>query len=205
VAVTNGYCTVAELRTQLGDGTSTLPLADLERAINATSRAIDRHTGRRFWQDPTAQTKVYRPDDAYMAWVHDISTTTGLIIRTDTTGDGSWATTWTSDQYQLEPLNADGESTAYAWWRITAVDTELFPVHVYRTTLQVTAKFGWSAVPDEVTEACLIRAAALFKRKEAIFGIAGENSFGTVRISRRMDPDVMDLLGPYIKLSVRAV
>lgn len=204
MAVTNGYCTVAELRTQLGDTASQLPLANLERAINTTSRAIDRHCGRRFWQDTNAQAKVYRPDDPYEAWVDDISTTTGLIVKTDTTGDGSWATTWDSDEYQLEPLNADTESTAYAWWRITAIDTEVFPIHSLRTTLQVTARFGWSAVPDGVTEACLIRAAAIFKRKEAVFGTVGLNGFGEVRITRR-DPDVMDLLHPYIKIKVGAV
>lgn len=204
MAVTNGYATVAELREHFGDTNTTLPLALLERALNATSRAIDRHCGRRFWQDPAVQAKVYRPPDSDVAWVDDISTTTGLIVKTDTTGDGTFATTWATTDYQLEPLNADTESTGYAWWRIAAVGDRLFPVHSLRTTLQVTAKFGWSAVPDDVTEACLLRAAAIFKRKEAVFGVAGFNGFGEVRITRR-DPDVMELLHPHIKMRVGAV
>lgn len=204
MAVTNGYATVAELREHFGDAGSALTTALLERAINATSRAIDRFTGRRLWMDGTAQAKVYRPRDSDVAWVDDIATTTGLVIKTDTAGDGTFATTWASTDYQLEPLNAETESVAYAWWRISAIDRYTFPVHALRTTLQVTAKFGWSAVPDEVNEACLLRAASIFKRKEAVFGVAGFGQFGDVRITRK-DPDVMDLLHPYIKLKVGAV
>lgn len=204
MAVTNGYATVANLREHFGDSGTLLTSALLERAINAASRAIDRHCGRRFWQDPTVQTKVYRPDDPYEADVDDISTTTGLIVKTDTAGDGTYATTWASTDYQLEPLNADTEGTGYAWWTLAAIDRYQFPVHARRTTLQVTAKFGWSAVPDEVVEACVLRAAALFKRKEAVFGVAGFNGFGEVRIGRN-DPDIVDLLHRFIKIRVGAV
>lgn len=206
MAVVNGYCTVAELREHYQDAGSELTTALLERAINATSRAIDRFCGRRFWRDPVdaLTTRVYRPDDPYVADVADISSTTGLVIATDTTGDGTYATTWAGDWYQLEPLNADIDGGAYAWWTVTAVGGELFPVHLQRATLRVTARHGWSAVPDPVTEACILRASALFKRKEAVFGIAGLNGFGEVRIGRR-DPDVMELLHPYVKIRVGAV
>lgn len=204
MAVVNGYATVAELREHFGDTGSLLTTALLERAINATSRAIDKHTGRRFWQDSTAQSKVYRVDDAYEADVDDISTSTGLIVATDSGGDGTYATTWAATDYQLEPLNADTDDVAYAWWRIVAVDRYQFPIHARRATLRVTAKFGWSEIPHEVNEACLIRAAAIFKRKEAIFGLAGVNGFGEVRIGRN-DPDVVDLLHRFIKIRVGAV
>lgn len=198
MTVTNGYATVAELRAHFGD-VSTLPVADLERAINATSRAIDRHTGRRFWQDTNAQAKVFRPADCETAWVDDISTTTGLIVATDEGGDGVFGTTWTASDYQLEPLNADTEATAYAWWQILAVGDYRYPVFSRRASLRVTARWGWSAVPDGVNAACLIRAAAIFKRKEAVFGTVGLNGFGEVRITRK-DPDVIDLLNPYVKV-----
>lgn len=206
MAVTNGYATVAELREHFGDSRELLPEAVLERAINAASRHIDRICGRRFWQDSTAQTRTYRPDDAYVAWVDDISTTTGLIVKTDTTGDYTWATTWTiNDDYHLEPRNAaQGDTAAYAYTKIVAIDDELFPVHALRDTLQVTAKFGWSDVPDDINQACLLRAASLAKRGEAPFGVAGFNQFGPVRINRE-DKDLRELLAPYIRMTVRAV
>lgn len=203
MAVVAGYCTVAQLREQFGDENDLLSTALLERAINATSRAIDDHTGRRFWQDAAAQSKVYRCDDGYEAEVDDISTTTGLIVATDTAGDGTYATTWAASDYQLEPLNRES-ALAHAWWRIVAVDRYTFPIHARRTTLRVTARFGWSEIPADVEQACLIRAASIFKRKEATFGVAGFGEFGVVRIGRK-DPDVMDLLHNFIKIGVGAV
>jgi hypothetical protein len=199
VVVTNGYTTVAELRAHFGDTGTTLPVADLERAINATSRAIDKHTGRRFWQDTDAQAKVFRPESCDAAWVDDISTTTGLIVATDDSNAGSYSVTWSASDYELEPLNADTDATAHAWWRLAAVGSRRFPTYNRRASLQVTARFGWSAIPDGVAQACLIRAAAIFKRREAVFGVAGFNGFGEVRITRK-DPDVIDLLYPFVKV-----
>lgn len=209
MSVANGYCTLAELRTHIGDSGSNLSTELLERAINATSRAIDKHCGRRFWLSAQVETRVYRPDDAYTAWVDDIGTSTGLVVKTDTTGDATWATTWASTDYQLEPLNvssvASGDTvTPYAWWQLTAIDRYTFPVHPRRTTLQVTAKFGWSSVPVEITSACLLKSASLFKRREAPFGVAGIGDFGPVRIGPK-DYEVRALLDTYIKIGVGAV
>jgi hypothetical protein len=208
MAITNGYATLAELREHIGDTATVSTTAVVERAITAASRAIDKHCGyprRRFWLDATATAKVYRPDDPREAWVHDIGSTTGLIIATDTTGDGSYATTWDSADYQLEPLDAAGADAAYAWWRIVAVDEKPFPIARYRPTLRVTARWGWSAVPDDVNQACLIKAAALYERRNSPDGIHSVDGFGAVRISRHGDPDVVDLLSPYQRMHVGAI
>jgi len=197
MTVTNGYCTNSELRIHLGDSGTTLNAALLDRAINAASRAIDQHCGRKFWQDSSVVVRAYRPDDPHEAWVDDISTTTGLVVQTDTAGDGTYATTWSASDYQLEPLIAVADSIP--WWRIIAVGAHTFPQATRRATLQVTAKFGWTAIPDGVNQACLIRAGSLFKRREAPFGVASFADFGAVRISRYGDPDVVDLLAPYVR------
>lgn len=202
MTVVAGYCTVQQLRDHFGDDSNLLSTGLLERAINATSRAIDRHTGRRFWQDAAAQAKVFRCDDAYEVDVDDIATTDGLIVATGT--DGTYTTTWSASDYQLEPLNAAAEGGAYAWWRLVAVGDRTFPVLARQTTLQITAKFGWSEVPADVEEACILRAAAIFKRKEATFGVAGFGEFGVVRIGRN-DVDVVSLLHPFVRMRVGAV
>ncbi len=205
MAVTNGYCTLAELRTHLGDTGAKLPTADLERAINSTSRAINNWTGRRFWQDPTVTTRTYRPKETSVAWVEDISTKTGLIIQSDTGGNYSYSETWTTDDYDLYPSDDDqNDPTAYAWWRVKAVGTRAFITSSRRKTLKVTARFGWSGVPEEVNQACLIKASSLFSRRDAVFGIAGYGEFGPVRITRR-DPDVIELLDDYVKIYMGAV
>lgn len=206
MALTNSYATVAQLREHMADPGSKLDAELLERALNATSRSIDKFCGRRFWQDAAVVAREYRPRDETVVFLDDISTETGLVVATDTTGDGSFTTTWLSTDYQLEPRNADvvaagSSGDAFAWWQITAIDNETFPVHDHRATLRVTAKFGWSAVPVEVEDACLMKAAKLFRRKDSPDGIRGFSEFGPVRISRFEDPDVADLLENYMRIS----
>lgn len=211
MAVVNGYTSVDEMREHFGDTNTVLDNEVIERAIEAASRNIDRICGRKFYLEAATSVRVYQPADPYIAWVHDIGTTTGLVVKTDTTFDFTWATTWTiNTDFLLEPLNAEvvGAGTTaqpYAWWRIVAIGTSYtFPIHELRPTLQVTARYGWSAVPDDVQEACILMAAALIHRKGSPNGVAGFSEFGPMRISRS-DPDVERLLYPYFKVRVGAV
>jgi hypothetical protein len=197
MTITNGYATDEELREQFDDGGSILPEALLHRAINATSRAIDDYCDRRFWQDQTVVARTYRPEHPTMAWVDDISTSTGLVVKVDSGMDGTFATTWTlNSEFVLRPGNAAADGRP--WFQVVAVDGNTFYCSA-RDTLQVTAKFGWAAIPDEVNQACILRAAALFKRRESIDGVRGFDSFGVVRISNRRDPDVVELLQGFVR------
>ncbi len=49
--------------------------------------------------------------------------------------------------------------------------------------MQVTAKWGWPSVPDDINMACLILTADLYKRKDAPGGILGLGDLGVVRMS----------------------
>lgn len=202
MTVVHGYCSVDDVREHLGDTGGKLSGPVIERAINAASRAIDRYCGRRFWQDAATSVRTYVPDDPGLCYVDDVSTASGLILKTDDGLSGSFTSTWTSVNYQLEPLNQDvvaaGDTgTAYAWWKIRAIGSLSFPYSAFgRASVQVTARYGWSAVPDDVAQACIIKSVGLFRRKDAPFGVAGFDQFGAVRINRQ-DPDVVDLLAAY--------
>lgn len=198
MAVVNGYATRAELQEHFGDTITALDVDLLDRAINASSRAIDRFCGRRFWKDAVVTARTYRIESCEYVFVDDISTRTGLIVKTGSDGV-TFGTTLTSSEYILEPSNADvlasGDTAdPHAFWQITSLSSA-FAVERRFPTMQVTAKFGWSAVPYEVQEACLLKAASLFKRKDAPFGVAGFGDLGVVRI--REDSDVGQLLSPY--------
>jgi hypothetical protein len=202
MTVVNGYCTAAEVRSQLGDSGSKLDGSLIDKAINASSRAIDRYCDRRFWKDASVTTRVYTADDPNTVYVDDISSTTGLVLATDPRLDASWSTTWTTADYRLEPRNVDvvaagDQGAAFAWYRIVAIKNLTFPTDMFRDTVRVTARFGWSAVPDQVNTACVLKAVSLFRRKDAPFGVAGFGDFGPIRITRR-DPDVLDLLAPFV-------
>lgn len=191
--VVNGYCSVADLREQLDDEYQKIPDALIERAINAVSRAIDQYCGfprRKFWKDVTPTTHTYTPDLRNELYVDDIADKTGLVISTD--GD-----VWATDDFVLYPFNAEQLNTAHAFTKIIAVSSRLFPSNrTGRPIVNVTAYHGWSAVPDEVVEACIIRSTSILKRKDAPFGVAGFGEFGTSVRIRAEDPDVADLLGP---------
>jgi hypothetical protein len=198
------YATVPELRSSLADERMALDAGQLEQALRSASRAVDDYCSRplrRFWLDPSATVRTYRPTDPWCATVDDIGSTTGLVVKTDSAGDGTWATTWTiGTDFQLEPLNAAANGGAYAYRKIVAIGTKTFPYPSgyggQRPTLQVTARHGWSQVPDPVREATLLTAARLYRRKDAPFGVAGFDDFGPVRITRQ-DSDVVALLAPY--------
>jgi len=201
------YATVDELREQLGDVGAKVSGARLEQALRAVCRAIDKVCGgRRFWQDPTPTVHVYRPEEPGRAFVDDIAATAGLIVKVDTAGDGTWATTWTlNSHFQLEPLNADAAGGAYAWWLLVALGGNQFPTQTdWRPSLQVTARHGWSQVPEEIREAAIINAVKLWRRKDAPFGAVGGLGELAVRITRE-DPHVLSLLEPYMKLQARTL
>lgn len=205
MSLTNAYTTVENLREHMGDAASAATTNELERCIDAASRDIDEKCGRRFWVDLTATTRVYRPQESGMAWVDDISSTSGLVIETDDNDDGEFETTWESTDYELQPDNADKlGASGYAWWRIVAVGNYTFPTTGKRRSLRVTALHGWSAVPRAVEEACLLRSYTLYHRRASPHGVTGLTDFGPVRTSK-MDNDVMTLLSPYFRWQIGAV
>lgn len=205
MSLVNAYATVPQLREHMSDERDNAPVDMLERALNTASRQIDEVCGRRFWLDQTVQTLTFSTDgDSEIVWVDDIGSASGLIVKTDGLGDGTYNTTWTiGTDFRLEPRNADRHGPAYAWWRIAAVGTKRFPTLDRIDPVQVTARFGWSAIPPEIEEATLLRAYALFKRRSSPTGIQGFEGFG-MRTSR-FDPDVIALISPFMKMTIGAV
>lgn len=206
--LTHAYCTVDDLREQLGESKpGNLPQNLLVRAINAASRAVDNWTGRRFWQDETPQTLNFDPQPACRdeLWIdQDISSTTGLVIATDNYLDGTYSAVWDVADYQLWPYRANTPGSQYgAWWKLESVHGLRFNLTGVRgrrgvLPVKITAQFGWSFVPDPVQEATLLKAAALFKRKDAPFGVLQFGDIAAVRVTRQ-DIDVVELLSPYVR------
>lgn len=187
MSLVNAYCTDAELRAQFADEGARLNDGLLIQALNSASRAIDAYCGRVFWQDSGVVERTYKVSVPEYAFVDDISTRTGLIVKTGSDGV-TFPTTLTSDaDYILEPRNADkyasAQFQAYAFNQIRLVSGS-FTCDRHRPTLSVTAQYGWSAVPAVVKETCILLAARAYKMKDAPFGFAGVNDFGPARIAQ---------------------
>lgn len=190
----NEYVTAANLKVPLSiSGTAD----DVWLGIVATaaSRAIDSFCQRRFYADANATARWFRALSGHLVDVDDVSTTTGLVVATDDNDDGTAETTWLAADYELQPLNGVSHGQAWPYTAILAVESRTFPRSL-RAAVSVTAKWGWPAVPAEVTQAAYILGAELFKRKDAPFGVAGFGDFGVVRI--RDDPRLLTLLSPFV-------
>lgn len=200
MALGDPYATLAELKARFGI-TDTNDDSALTNALAAASRGIEKYCRRQFNDAGSASSRVYNPLSPTVCLVDDFSTTTGLVIETDTDWDGLYDTTWVNSEYELDPLNGIRDGVAgWPYWKIRAVDVTQFPNSV-RTSVRVTARWGWAAVPAPVKESCLMLAEETFKMKDAPFGVAGMGEFGVIRIqdNRR----VVTMLAPYRRTATR--
>lgn len=179
--------------------------AVLQAAISAASRAIDQHTGRQFGKLAAPEARYYalrmdRRNGRVIVPIDDLMDTTGLAIAADNSGSGTFSQALTEGtDVRLWPYNAATQGLPYT--RIVAGVTTLvatgfqpFPDRV----VQITASWGWSAVPPAISEACKIQAGRLFKRRDAPFGVAGSPELGSeLRLLAKVDPDVEVLCDPY--------
>jgi len=203
MTIANGYLTLAALKASASFSTvKTDHDADIERAVEAASRSVDRYCSRRFYLDGSASARYLtcRPGEVYSLPTPDIGSVTGLTVKTDDDWDGTYENTWTKDLrsgsygFMLEPTNAAAEGLPFT--RLHAV-VSIFPT--VPQGVEVTAKWGWPAVPTDVTQATLILATRLLMRKDTPFGVMGTQETGYVTLPR-IDPDVRGLLNPYRRL-----
>lgn len=188
------YGTRAALKARLGiEADDTTADALLDSALGASSRGIDKATGRRFWLDDTAVQRVFRlagrvvcAPDGDLLLVDDIGDIDDLVVEL---GSGSSWTAVTDFETQPDNALADGRP-------ITGL---LRPGGwgTYTARGRVTTRWGFPAEPDDITEASLIQASRLYKRKDSPEGIIGSAEWGVRNLSRR-DPDVWALIEPYI-------
>lgn len=194
--------TTAQLKTWLGISDA-IDDAPITTAVAAANAAVVDHCRRTFDKVNVGSetARVFYVASPFIAYIDDVWDTTNLAVKTDENDDGTFDLTWAATDYQLEPLNGRDGATAVPYWRVRAVN-RCFPTWGRRPALQVTAAWGWSAVPDAVTQATLIKASRVFRRKDSPEGVLGGFAdLGPVRISRSEDPDVVALLRPYVKVT----
>lgn len=194
MAITNGYCTLAEVKAALRI-TDNIDDTLLENAVEAASRRIDGECSRRFYIDATTSARTYAANRSAFVFVDDIATTTGLVVKVDDTFSGAYSTTLTvGTDYQNEPMNAAAQNEPITLLR--ALNTG-FPVENNgRALIEVTAKWGWPAIPDAIREATVLLAARQFKRLDSPLGVAGFGDLGAI-VVRRIDPDVAAMVAPF--------
>jgi Phage gp6-like head-tail connector protein len=205
LAIGTSYATLALIKTRLAITDSTDDVA-LQAALDSATLDIEGICGRQFNDAGSATARVYYPDDLATVTVDDFSTVSGLIVAADFSNAGTYTSIIASGNYQVEPLNGIVDGTpGWPYYRIRAIQTWyplwLTSVGFPRTSIQITAQWGWAAVPAPVILACLILAEELFKLKDAPYGVAGFDNYGAIRV--RDNPKVMSLLGRYIRSPIQ--
>ena len=190
----NEYADLSVLKTSLGleddDDSRDVLLA---AALASASRSIDTACGRRFWLDTEASARTYNPsgrtvcgEDGERLLIDDAGVAPTLV---ETGAAGSW-TALTG--YETGPDNALARSRPIVSLLHGTASWGRGP-----TRVRITAQWGWPSVPDEISQATVIQASRLFKRKDSPEGVTGSAEWGVVRLSRR-DPDVWALIEHYV-------
>ena len=157
---------------------------------------------------PYVSARVYYPDDLTTITFEDIATTTGLIVAFDFSNSGTYANIITSTNYQLEPLNGVMDGTpGWPFYRLHVIQT--WPPLLWtsigypRASVQITAQWGWSAVPAPVVEACLMLAEETFKMKDAPFGVSAQIGLAGGGLRVRDNPKIYNLVSRYDRMPIK--
>lgn len=190
MALGDTYAEIADLKPRLGIDLANTDYDDqLQDAVDSASREIERWCNRQFNKQTSATARKFAATSKYCAVIDDFHTEADLVIKSMTDDDGVFDKTWASSEFELRPANGvvSGQ-TGWPFWRIKAVSGETFPLAVpgeRAFRLEVTAQWGWDAVPSPVRQACLMLAAKNFMMKDAPLGLLGNsmNEFGaTARV-----------------------
>lgn len=197
MALGDAYATMAELKGYADHMSDSVDDTQITEVLLQASRAIEKECHRQFNDAGSATARIFYPDNDRFATVDDFISLTS--VKTDPGNTGTYSETWATTDYQSEPLNGvvDGE-IGWPFWQLRAVFNRRFPCVYYdqRAPLQVTAQWGWSAVPKNVKVACIYLALETLKLKGAPFGVANFDQFGPVRV--RDNPKILKMLQPYI-------
>lgn len=201
MAITNGYCVLDDLKRHISMSTAdTADDAKFELAIESASRLIDDECDRVFFASGTGVVRYFAPEDDDCLDTDDIISISE--VATDWDADGTYEVTLASTDYRTLPLNGIVGGRAWPITRLVALPWRsangLFPVlDDEYPSVKITGNFGFgTAVPTEVKNACITLAARLWKRGDAVFGVAGFGDMGAMRLSKT-DPDVANALRRY--------
>ena len=154
MSISAAYASPAEYRRVVGMTDAGLD-TDIASDLAAVSRYLDGEMRRFFTRDAAPVVRIFSPaHDGKNLSINDMSDPPSLV-RVDTAGNGTFATTLATTHYILLPLNAllDPEP-----WPFTSIQlTELSPVGAFAVNqrVEITARWGWPAVPEAIRRATI--------------------------------------------------
>lgn len=188
------YVTEIDLAARLekDTGSTGYEAALMTEVCEAACDWVDSYTQRRFDLALAASPRWFTPIGGLVR-VDDIASLTGLVVATGAPGAYDTTSTINVDFY-ADPVGAPGGgrpvTALYGTW----------PQGRY--AVQVTALWGWPAVPAGVAQAAMLQAHALYRRKDSPEGVAGLDGYGPIRVSRFADSTALMLLNEFRRTQV---
>lgn len=193
--VTDAYATAAEYRARvtkadLGDD------AVIDLQLKAVSRFLDRQCGdadgpRFFTLDASAVARVYDGNPSRRLWIHDVGDKTAIAVAVDLNGNWTFADSGEAltegTHYWVGSRNAGlgAEARPYTFLELipnngvlsewTRWTSEFAGGSPYTGLVQVTAKYGWPAVPGAIKEATITVTRMLRDMEESGYTLTLEN------------------------------
>ncbi len=192
--ITNGYATLNQIKAAVRI-TDAIDDSLLEMAVESASRMIDAECDRNFYSSGTA-TRDFMPNDPYTVDTDDL--TSIVSVKIDDAGEGTFPITLQTTDYQTEPLNQRVSGNAFPIYRLRMIGDYLLPIWAKQATVRIQGVYGFTPVPIQVTQACIIQASRIYKRLDSPLGVAGFGDMGAIRVGK-VDPDVAMLIRPYKK------
>jgi hypothetical protein len=194
MAIANGYASLSQIKAAARI-TDAVDDSLLEMAVESASRMIDAECDRNFYTSGTA-TRDFTPNDLYTVDTDDL--TTIVSVKLDDTGDLTFPITLAVTDFQTEPLNQRVSGNPYPIYRLRMIGDYLLPIWGNQATVRIQGVYGFTPLPIQVTQACIIQASRIFKRLDSPLGVAGFGDMGAIRVGK-VDPDVAMLIRPFKK------
>lgn len=170
------YCPIEALKSRLNIQHDNSDF-ELHQACFSASRWVEQHCDRVFWRT-TSQARTFVPDGCTVLLPAFCDLVSVISVKTDTAGDGTYATTLDPTAYRLLPTNPGAAPEQRPYDEVRLINS-WWPTGSYGRpdTVQITGIWGWPRVPAAVRSAAAILAADTYKLKDAPFGVAGEGEF----------------------------
>lgn len=185
---TNQYISAEELKSTLKLSKQYVKI-DVDDAIAAASRAVDRYCRQVFYLGPAGETRTYTPIAENYLMIDPASTITTVTVQGTALVLGT--------NYTKQAANAS--LVGVPWDLLRSVNGYIWPRAV-ADSVTVTGQFGWATIPPQVKMATKIIAARyLLRPTQAVFGVAGIGLDSGASPIADFDPDVDALLDPFVR------
>jgi hypothetical protein len=201
-AVTDAYVKAEEYRSRI-DKTVTEDDGAIDGQLKAVSRFIDQRMRRFFTQDAEAVARVLDGNGETKLWLPaDIATTTGLAVKADLDGDYTCETTLTlNTDFWVGPSNADkgAEPRPFEWLKVRPDSSNLSVWPDQEQAVQVTAVWGWPAIPEAIKELTVAITRYLRDLEQAGATLTMQNIESTIQQSPRLNLLLVQMQDMYAK------